>query len=139
MTRFSTTQNALLAVLVVGVISTTMWWFGGFPGFHWPNFGDRQAAARTSNLCPGKVHPVVFDTTWRRLDAINPGFKCRFISSVPDVEQIQFADDRGPFPAGWAERNPHFIRTKWGEVRTYYSLCPLETGSKPVNWDCTPQ
>ena len=59
MTRFVTAKSALLATLVVGVLSTTLWWFGGFPGLHWPHFrfGGWQAA-NTTNQQTGTVNPL---------------------------------------------------------------------------------
>lgn len=138
MTRFSTAQNALLAVLIVGVVSTTMWWFGGFPVFHWPNFGDQQAATKTTSLCPGVTRLVTLDGTWRKLEAINPALHCRIIAYFPPG-QVEYADKNGSYPAiGQVGRNPVWARTTTGKAEVFtFSLCPPDRQNRLVNWDCS--
>lgn len=105
-------------------------------GRHWPSASPPVAA--TTPLCPGEVHLVTFDGTWRRLDAINPALYCRFVASIPPGS-VEMADGQGPFLAvGWINRNPDRVRTVSGKAETFsYSLCPPDRQNRPVNFDCS--
>ena len=92
-------------------------------------------ALATTAECPGKVQNLELGQSWM---LINPGRKCRIISNFPDGSAT-FADPQGVFPAGgWQTRNPDRVRAVSGSLSVAYSLCPLESGNRPLNWDCTP-